>query len=348
MALVNGGFLHYMNMKKFLKNLLVRNCWSDFEIISQECSLGDPFQKLFAKFWSAQKHGSDELGLLALYRDMKKFLKNLQNCWSDFEIISQECYFGDLFKNCSRNFDPSINMALVNGGFLYYRDMKKFLKNLLLGKCWLDFEIISWEYSLGDSFQKVFAKFWSLHKHGSGEWGDFSHYRDMKKFLKNLLLRNCPSDFEIISQDCSLGDPFQNRLQNFDLFINMALVNGDFLHYMDMKKFLRNFVLQNRLSDFEIISQECSFGDPFQKLFTKFWSVYKNGSGEWGLFALYRHEFLHVCIVQTNLVLRNHWSDFEIISQESGFDISRRPSCAIRAIIATGKLPWPFVSPPGK
>ena len=70
----------------------------------------------------------------------------------------------------------------------------------------------------------------------------------------------------------------------------MALVNGGFLHYMDMKKFLKNFVLQNRLSDFEIVSQECSLGDRFQKLFSKFWSVDKYGSGEWGLFALYRHE----------------------------------------------------------
>ena len=62
----------------------------------------------------------------------------------------------------------------------------------------------------------------------------------------------------------------------------MALVNGGFLHYTDMKKF--------------------------------------------------------ICIVQKNLVRRNHWSDFEIISQESGFDISRRPDCPIQAIIATGKL----------
>ena len=70
----------------------------------------------------------------------------------------------------------------------------------------------------------------------------------------------------------------------------MALVNGGFLHYMDMKKFLKNFFLQNRPSDFEIISQECSLGDPFHKLIAKLRSVYKYGSGEWGLFALYRHE----------------------------------------------------------
>ena len=88
----------------------------------------------------------------------------------------------------------------------------------------------------------------------------------------------------------------------------MALVNGGFLHYRDMKKFLKNLLLRNCWSDFEIISQECSFGDP-------------------------------VCMVQKNLVLRNYWSGFEIISQESGFDISRRPDCQIRAVIATGKLP---------
>ena len=107
--------------------------------------------------------------------------------------------------------------------------------------------------------------------------GGFLHYMDMKKFLKNFFLQNRLSDFEIISRECSLGDPFQ-KLQNFDLSINMALVNGGFLHYTDMKKFLKN------------------------------------------------------------LLLRNRWSDFEIISQESGFD-SRHPDCPIRAIIATGKLP---------
>ena len=67
----------------------------------------------------------------------------------------------------------------------------------------------------------------------------------------------------------------------------MALVNGGFLHFTDMKKFLKN-------------------------------------------------------------LLRNRWSDFEKILQESGFDISGHPDCPIRAVIATGKLPSAFVSPPGK
>ena len=67
----------------------------------------------------------------------------------------------------------------------------------------------------------------------------------------------------------------------------MALVNGGFLHYTDMKRFLKN-------------------------------------------------------------LLRNRWSDFKIISQESGFDISRHPDCLIRAAVAMGKLPSPFVSLLGK
>ena len=33
---------------------------------------------------------------------------------------------------CSRNFDPSRNMALENGGYLNYVDLKKFLKKSFL------------------------------------------------------------------------------------------------------------------------------------------------------------------------------------------------------------------------
>ena len=96
--------------------------------------------------------------------------------------------------------------------------------------------------------------------------GGFFHSTDMKKFIRNLLLRNRWSNFEIISQDVPWVTLFKNCLRNFDLSENMALVNGGFLHYTDMNKFIKN-------------------------------------------------------------LLRNRWSDFEMILQESGFDISRRPDC---------------------
>ena len=76
MALVKGGVSYCRDMKKFLKNFLLQNCWSDFEIISQECSLGDPFQKLLAKFLSVYKYGSGEWGLFALY-GLEEILKKL-------------------------------------------------------------------------------------------------------------------------------------------------------------------------------------------------------------------------------------------------------------------------------
>ena len=64
--------------------------------------------------------------------------------------------------------------------------------------------------------------------------------------------------------------------------------------------------------------------------------------------ALVNGGFLHNTGMKKFLknLLRNRWSDFEIILQESGFDISRRPDCLIRTVIAMGKLPPPFVSPP--
>ena len=67
MALVNEGYLHYREMKKFLKILLLRHVWSDFEMTSQKGSLDDPFQKLLAEFLSFKKHGSGEWGLLAVW-----------------------------------------------------------------------------------------------------------------------------------------------------------------------------------------------------------------------------------------------------------------------------------------
>ena len=50
-----GATLHYTDMMKFFKILFLWNPWSDFEIISERCSLGDPFQNLFVEFWFYQE-----------------------------------------------------------------------------------------------------------------------------------------------------------------------------------------------------------------------------------------------------------------------------------------------------
>ena len=63
-----GLFSLYIYIENF-KNLLVRNHWTDFNIILQKCSFGDPLPRLFKPFGFVKKHGC--------------------------HIILQKCSFGD-------------------------------------------------------------------------------------------------------------------------------------------------------------------------------------------------------------------------------------------------------------
>ena len=52
----HGLFSLYIYIEKF-KNLLVQNHWTDFNIILQKCSFGDPLGRLFKPFGFVKKHG---------------------------------------------------------------------------------------------------------------------------------------------------------------------------------------------------------------------------------------------------------------------------------------------------
>ena len=83
-------------LTKNLKNLLVRNHWTDFNIILQKCSFGDSLPRLFKQFGFVKKHGRQGRSLFSLYIYIENF-KNLlvRNHWTDFNIILQKCSFGD-------------------------------------------------------------------------------------------------------------------------------------------------------------------------------------------------------------------------------------------------------------
>ena len=51
-----GLFSLYIYIENF-KNLLVRNHWTDFHMILQKCSFGDPVARLFKLFGFVKKHG---------------------------------------------------------------------------------------------------------------------------------------------------------------------------------------------------------------------------------------------------------------------------------------------------
>ena len=69
-----GLFSLYIYIEN-LKNLLVRNHWTDFHLLLQKCSFGDPLPRLFKPFGFVKKHGRQGTGLIFpiyLYRKLKK------------------------------------------------------------------------------------------------------------------------------------------------------------------------------------------------------------------------------------------------------------------------------------
>ena len=81
----------YICIENF-KNVLVINQWTNFNIIWQECFIGDPLARLFKpKTWLLGQ------GLFSLYIYIENF-KNLlvRNHWTGFSVTWQECCFDDL------------------------------------------------------------------------------------------------------------------------------------------------------------------------------------------------------------------------------------------------------------
>ena len=90
-----GLFSLYINIENF-KILLVRIQWTDFNIILQKCSFGDPLPRLFKPFGFV---------IWSLYIYIENF-KNLlvRNHWTDFSIILLECFFDDLLPRLFKPF----------------------------------------------------------------------------------------------------------------------------------------------------------------------------------------------------------------------------------------------------
>ena len=70
-----GLFSLYIYIENF-KNLLVRNHWTDFNIILQKCSFGDPLPRLLKPFGFVKKHGRQGQGLFSLYIYIENFKKS--------------------------------------------------------------------------------------------------------------------------------------------------------------------------------------------------------------------------------------------------------------------------------
>ena len=118
------------------------------------------------------------------------------------------------------------------------------------------------------------------------ERGLFSLHIYIENF-ENLLVRNHWTDFNITLQKCSFGDPLPRLFQPFRLVKKHGRQGrGLFSLYIYIEKF-KNLLVRNHWTDFNIIWQNCTFGDPLPRLFKPFGFVKKHGRQGRGLFFLY-------------------------------------------------------------
>ena len=180
-----GLFSLYFYIENF-KNLLVRNQWTDFHILLQKCSFGDPLSRLFKPFGFVKKHGRQGAGLIFpiyLYRKLKesscqkpddRFQYNFAEMflwWSSTRIV-QAIWI------CQKTWPPG------GGAYFSLYIYIENLKNLLVRNQWTDFHIILQKCSFGDSLPRLFKPFGFVKKHGRQGAGlifPIYLYRKLKK-----------------------------------------------------------------------------------------------------------------------------------------------------------------------
>ena len=100
-----GLFSLYIYLEN-LKNLIVRNHWTDFHIILKKCSFDDSLPRLFEPFGFVKKTwppgGKAYFSYISIYKKCKNLL--VRNHWTDFHIILQKCSFGDLLQRLFKPF----------------------------------------------------------------------------------------------------------------------------------------------------------------------------------------------------------------------------------------------------
>ena len=162
-----GLFSLHIYIENF-KNLLVRNLWTDYNIILQKCSFGDPLPRLFKPFGFVKKHGHQGAGLIFpiyLCRKLKKiFLSETTGPISIYFCRNVPLVI--LYKGCSSHLGSSKNMAARRRGLFSLYIYIENLKNLLVRNHQTDFNIILQKCSFGDPLPSLVKPFGFVIKHG--------------------------------------------------------------------------------------------------------------------------------------------------------------------------------------
>ena len=117
-------------------------------------------------------------------------------------------------------------------------------------------------------------------------WGLFFLYIYIENF-KNLLVRTTGPISIQFCRNVPLVILYQDCSSHLDSSKNMA-ARGRGLFSLYIEK-CKNHLVPNHWTDFHIILQKCSFGDPLPTLFKPFGFVKKHGRQGQGLFSLYMY-----------------------------------------------------------
>ena len=151
-----GLFSLYIYIEN-LKNFLVRNHQTDFNIILQKCSFGDPRPRLFKPFGFVEKYGCQGAGLIFpiyLYRKLGK--SSCQKPLDQLLYNFAEIFLCDSVPRLFKPFGLSENMASRGWGIFSLYIFIENLENLLVRNHWTNF-IITWQKCFhGDPVPRLF------------------------------------------------------------------------------------------------------------------------------------------------------------------------------------------------
>ena len=185
-----------------------------------------------------------------------------------------------LYQDCSSHWDSSKNMAARGRGlFSLYIYIENF-KSLLVKNQRTDFNRILQKCFCGNPLPRLFKPFGFIKKHGRQGAGLIFLYIYIEKF-ENLLFRNHWTNFNIILQKRSFGDPLPRLLMPFGFVKKRCRQGAGFIFPIYLQKTLKIFLSETNRFDFNIILQKCFFGDPLPRLFKPFGFVKKHGR-QWG------------------------------------------------------------------
>ena len=211
-----GLFSLYIYIENF-KNLLVRNHWTNFNLMLQNCSFGDLLPRIFKPFGFVKKHGRQEAWLIFPIYLYRKLLKSsCQKALDQFQYNFAEMFLWWSFTQIVQAiWIRQKNMtARGRGLFSLYIHIENFKKSSCLK------QLDRFQYNFAEMFllwssTKIEQAIWIRQKtRPPGGRGLFSLYIYIENF-KNLLVRNHWTDFNIILQKCSFDTPLLRLFKPF-------------------------------------------------------------------------------------------------------------------------------------